>query len=303
MAGWQRGNEPADRRQPGRSRGEARRAGAPLGSGVGAGQTFSTQPVVDEEDQYGNLETGDNSTLVTAALSSSGGRLMGNATVLVRDGVATFSGLGAETAGATALVFSAGNLTSAKTGTVTISPAAASQWAIHTPPSATATAGQAFLTQPVIYEEDQYGNLITTDSATQVTVSLGSGTGPLQGTKSVIVSGGVATFAGLFDEMAETITQSFSGGGLTAATSFPIVVSPATPTKLVQQTPPTSTATAGQAFLTQFVVDEEDQYGNLVTTDNATQVTAGLEQLRRPARGEWHRHRDGRGGDIHRSRR
>ena len=35
---------------------------------------------------------------------------------------------------------------------------------IHTQPSATATAGKAFGIQPVIYEEDQYGNLETGDN-------------------------------------------------------------------------------------------------------------------------------------------
>ena len=65
---------------------------------------------------------------------------------------------------------------------VTVNPAAASKLLITTPPSATATAGQPFATQPVITEEDQYGNVETGDNSTQVTASLASGTGPLQGT-------------------------------------------------------------------------------------------------------------------------
>ena len=40
---------------------------------------------------------------------------------------------------------------------------------IQTQPSPTATAGQPFATQPVIYEEDQYGNLETGDNSTVVT--------------------------------------------------------------------------------------------------------------------------------------
>ena len=46
----------------------------------------------------------------------------------------------------------------------------------------TATAGVAFATQPVVYEEDQFGNVETTDSTTKVTATLASGSGPLQGT-------------------------------------------------------------------------------------------------------------------------
>lgn len=43
---------------------------------------------------------------------------------------------------------------------------------MHTEPSATATAGQAFATQPVIYEEDPSGALETQDNTTIVTASL-----------------------------------------------------------------------------------------------------------------------------------
>ena len=86
---------------------------------------------------------------------------------------------------------------------------------IHTQPSATATAGQPFATQPVIYEEDQYGNLETGDNSTVVTASLASGTGPLQGTTTVTVSGGVATFTNLADNTAETISLNFTSGSLT----------------------------------------------------------------------------------------
>ena len=75
-----------------------------------------------------------------------------------------------------------------------MTPAAASQLVIQTQPSATATAGQAFATQPVVEEVDQYGNLETGDNATVVTAALFSGAGPLQGTTTATVSGGVATF-------------------------------------------------------------------------------------------------------------
>ena len=53
---------------------------------------------------------------------------------------------------------------------------------IHTEPSPTATAGQAFAIQPVIYLVDASGNLETADNTTAVTASLASGSGPLGGT-------------------------------------------------------------------------------------------------------------------------
>ena len=160
---------------------------------------------------------------------------------------------------------------------LTNTPAAATQLAIHTQPSATASAGVAFSTQPVVYVEDQYGNLETGDNATQVTAaSLPMGSGPLQGTTTVTASGGIATFTNLADNNAETITIQFTSSPvLTAATSNSIVVT-APATQLVIHTQPSPTATAGVAFSTQPVVYVEDQYGNLETGDNTTQVTAAL---------------------------
>jgi hypothetical protein len=148
---------------------------------------------------------------------------------------------------------------------------------IHTQPSSTATAGRAFATQPVVYLVDQNGNLETGDNSTVITVSLASGTGPLQAkTLSATVVGGIATFTGLADNTAETITLKFTGDGLTSGQSNPIVVSPAPPFRLKIQTQPSATATAGQPFAIQPVIEELDQYGNLETTDSSTAITAAL---------------------------
>ena len=154
--------------------------------------------------------------------------------------------------------------------TLTVTPAAVDQLVIHTEPSTTATAGQAFAVQPVIYVEDQNGNLQTSDNTTVVTVSLASGTGTLVGTKSVTVTGGVATFTDLEEDTAGIISLSFSGGGLTSAASTNITVSPAAAYQLLISTQPSSSATAGQAFATQPVIDLVDKYGNLETGDDST---------------------------------
>ena len=87
-----------------------------------------------------------------------------------------------------------------------VSPAVAARLVIHTQPSATAIAGQAFAIQPAVYEEDRFGNLETGDNSTMVTASASGGTGTLQGTTTATVSGGVATFANLGDDTAETIS-------------------------------------------------------------------------------------------------
>ncbi len=246
---------------------------------VTAGQAFATtsQPVVVyEEDQYGNVETGDNSTVVTASLSVTAAKLLGTTTATVSGGVATFTDLSTETAGTMTLAFNGDGLEAGSSHSIVISPGAASQLAIQTQPSPTATAGQPFGIQPVVAEEDKYGNVEAGDNSTRVSASLGSGTGPLLGTTSVTLQGGVATFAGLYDKTAETITLTFAGGGLTSAATNPIVVSPAVATQLVLHALPSSTATAGQPFATLPVIYEEDQYGNVETGDNSTVMTATL---------------------------
>jgi Domain of unknown function (DUF4082) len=124
--------------------------------------------------------------------------------------------------------------------TGSVSPA--SKLVIQTQPSATATAGVAFATQPVIYEEDQNGNLETGDNSTVVTVALNTGTGPLQGTLTATVHGGIATFTNLADNTAETITLNFTSPGLTTATSNNIVVANAS--TIFGNTTPSNTSEA-----------------------------------------------------------
>ncbi|MFI5455452.1 MAG: choice-of-anchor Q domain-containing protein [Isosphaerales bacterium] len=201
---------------------------------VKAGQAFAAQPVIYEDDQSGNLETADNSTQVTVSLESGSGPLLGTQTVTVSGGIATFINLADNTAGTISLLFtSVPMLTPAISGNIAISPAQPNHLVIHTQPSATATTGQAFATQPVIYEEDQYGNLEMGDNSTQVTASLRTGVGPLQGTTTVTVSGGIATFTNLADNTAETIILVFTGPTLAKATSNPITVNKDPVNKLV----------------------------------------------------------------------
>src|SRR5207237_10061776 len=73
---------------------------------------------------------------------------------------------------------------------------------------------------------------------------------------------------------ANTITINVPATGLTTATSGNIVVTAAPATRLAIQTQPSATATVTAPFAQQPVIRIEDQFGNLVTTDNGTTVTA-----------------------------
>src|SRR5207244_3949165 len=122
-----------------------------------AGVNFATQPVVTEEDQRGNDGTKDSSHTVTVARGNHGtATLQGSTlTVTLSSGVATFSGLSYNKAETMNLAFAtnAGAFT-VTSNDIVVSPAAASQLVITQQPSATATAGVNFTTQPVVAEED-----------------------------------------------------------------------------------------------------------------------------------------------------
>jgi hypothetical protein len=245
-----------------------------------AGVPFATQPVVKEEDPFGNVITTDSAHTVTATRGSHGiGILQGSPqTVTLNQGVATFSGLFYDVAEAMNLSFStnAGAFTTTSNDVV-VSPATASQLVITQQPSATATAGVPFTTQPVVKEEDPFGNVITTDSVHTVTSARGNhGTGNLQGSgQTVTFNQGVATFSGLFYNVAEAMNLGFStNAGSFTTTSSDVLVSPAAASQLVITQQPSATATAGVAFSTQPVVKEEDPFGNVITTDSAHTVTA-----------------------------
>jgi streptogramin lyase len=231
-------------------------------SSLTAGSPFGL--TVTAEDSSGNVITSFNGT-VTVGLANNPGvaTLGGTLTAMASNGVATFSGLSLTRAAiGYTLYASTGGYGWGISNALTVTPLAPSQLVITTQPSVTATAGQPFATQPVVYEADQYGNLETGDNSTVVTAALASGAGPLQGTTSVTVSGGVAAFTNLADNKAETLTLQFSGGGFTAGPSSAIVVSPAEATKLAITTQPPSSVVVNAGF--GLVAAVEDAYGNVV---------------------------------------
>ena len=142
-----------------------------------------------------------------------------------------------------------------------IIPSFATQLVVHTPPPPSATAGQPFATQPVVYVEDAYGNLVTGDDTTQVTASLRVGTGPLLGTTTVTVSGGIATFTNLQDNKAENVLLLFTAPTLTKAQAGSTTVNPAAASRLSIAAP--STAIVGKPF--SITVTAYDPYNNVAT--------------------------------------
>jgi hypothetical protein len=146
-------------------------------------------------------------------------------------------------------------------------PGPASRLAIAQQPSTSATAGQSIGTV-IVDVTDANGNVVTGNSST---VAL-SGTG-LTGTLSVAAVNGVATFTGLSMTQSGSYTLSATDGTLTSATTISITLSPATASKLVFTTQPTS-AVAGASIGT-VAVSVEDTYGNVVTGNSSTVALSG----------------------------
>src|SRR5262249_25768818 len=167
-------------------------------------------------------------------------------------------------------------------GVLTVTGGAASKLVILTQPSSSAVAGVAFGQQPQIRIEDQYGNLRSSDNSTVITAARNAGSGTLQGTLSATAVNGVASFANLSHNVANTIHLSFSGSGGTHVTPAKIHVRPAGFTNLhilvprLSAAPGTTNGFTGtpsaQVASTGFpvTVNAVDAYWNLVNTVNDT---------------------------------
>ncbi len=218
--------------------------------------------VVDAEDQFENIDPTFGGSVAIALLDSPEVTLHGSATATAQNGIATFSGLTIDTAGTYIIQATSGSLTAAQTSSITINAGAPFQlvFAVNLPQSV--TAGQVFTPGPVIDEEDQFGNLETTDNSTVITAAPSAGTAQLEGATAT-VSGGIATFKNLTDTEAQTIMLQFSGGGLPALTSSSIDVTPGPAAELIVKRPPTGIV-AGIGFPLE--VDAVDTYSNVATS-------------------------------------
>jgi fibronectin-binding autotransporter adhesin len=249
-----------------------------------AGSTMSPSTVVAVEDSNGNVVTTDNATQITLAITAGSGTngavLSGTKTVAVVSGVATFSGLSINLPGS--------NYTLTATSNPSYAAAICSGFNLSGPASKLAftaqpsngMAGTVLLTSPVVSVEDANGNVVANDNTTQITLAITSNTGTngavLNGVKTITVTSGVATFNGLSISLAGnayTLTAT-SNPSFTLATSGSFSLSAAAAQLVFTASP--SNGAVGSVFSSQPVVQVEDIFGNIVTTDNTTQVTLAV---------------------------
>ena len=244
------------------------------------GVAFTTQPVIQVLDYYGNLVANDNSTQVTAAISSGvGGTLTGNQTVTAVNGVVTYSGLALTgTPGVNyKLTFTSSPLVSVTSQNISVVAGNATQLRITLQPVGGIT-GKNLATQPVVEVLDVFGNRVLVDNASVITASVATGAnGSVSGSVTATAVNGVATFAGL--KLTGTpgvdYTLSFGSGVLASDTSSAIRVTHDAATTLVWVTQPVGGAT-GDDLPTQPKLKLVDQYGNLATTNNSTVVSVAI---------------------------
>ncbi len=243
--------------------------------GASSGAPFGTQPVVRLLDNAGLLvTTGSDATLTVTATKQAGPGILGGTTgVSAVGGVATFGDLSITGPGAHTLQFA--TVTPALTVTsaeFTVAAAAATQLALITAPSASATSGVPFATQPVVEIRD--GTNATVSSTADVTVAIFSGAGTLVGTATVAAVDGTATFAGLQLNGGGAHVLRFTSPGLSGVDAPTITVTQVAASLGIFTQP--SGASSGAPFTTQPVVHILDNAGVLVTTGSGAtlQVTA-----------------------------
>ncbi|MBR9916829.1 T9SS type A sorting domain-containing protein [bacterium] len=161
-------------------------------------------------------------------------------------------------------------------GSLSIVKGAASQVRVETASDGTGsvvaaqdlTAGNSLTVYSI--SRDQFGNFLSNVEAD--TWSITNSTGDVESTDLTNQTNSTSTT--LSSNLVGSGNIQASEGALTPVTSGTITVVHSTASALVIGTAPSSTATAGTAFAQQPVVNIVDVFGNTVTSDNSTQITA-----------------------------
>ncbi len=198
-----------------------------------AGTAFSPAIQIEIRDTNNQIvSTARNSVTLAITGGPGGATLVGTATVNAVAGVASFSGLNIQKAGAGyELAASSTGLTGATSGAFNISAGAAANLAFTTQPPATVE-GNVTIAPVAVTILDAYGNVVTSATNT-VTMAIGKNPwqspfasgGTLSGTPSVPAVAGIATFSTLsIDRPGQGYTLTASATNLSGAASTPFHV-------------------------------------------------------------------------------
>ncbi len=226
--------------------------------------------VIDIEDSNGHLVTTNTSTVTVGIAAGPGNATIGGTTSVVAvKGVATFSNLSLAP-GTYSLFFSDVSLATATAAPIIINQPAKKLGFTLEP--ITTQASSSPNETVVVTIEDKNGNPVMTDQSTvTLTAKNSASTGTLTGTTTAVAVNGVATFTNLVLQTTGSYTFSVTDGSLPAATSnkFSILPAISQETEKLVLTQATTGSTLVATTVAPYVVTVEDQYGNVVTTDNS----------------------------------
>src|SRR4051812_34743750 len=194
-----------------------------------SGSAIAPSIQVAVEDGSNNVVTTDTSTVVIAIKSGTGdggATLSGLKSVAAVKGIATFSLLSIDVADSTYKLHATdSSLTAADSSTFSITPGVATKLVFNDQP-ADAAAG-ATLADITVDVEDANGNIVDSDGS-NITLSVKTGPGALDGQATAAADSGEATFDDLDLETAGDYTLTATDGKLTAVISSTFTISATT---------------------------------------------------------------------------
>jgi hypothetical protein len=157
-----------------------------------AGEPFTTQPVIELLDLFGNLVTTDNTTEAAVSIASGNGSLLGTLTGTSANGLITFTDLAATDANDITLEFNSDGLNPVTSETITVAPGPPAQMQFTVVPQ---NVTEGVIISPPIEVQllDAYNN-ISTVSGINISLTLESGTGSLAASDQITNAGGIASF-------------------------------------------------------------------------------------------------------------
>ncbi|MBI4900405.1 MAG: S26 family signal peptidase [Actinobacteria bacterium] len=195
-------------------------------SAATGGSVFATQPVVTVQDAGANTVTTSAASISLTITTPNGATLSCTSNPKTAlSGVAAFAGCKIDKAATYTLTATGTGLTSAVSGSLTITVGAAAKLAFTTNPSG-ATGGTVFATQPVVTVQDAGANTVTSSSAPiSLTITTPNGATLSCTSNPKTALSGVAAFAGCKIDKAGSYTLTATGTGLTSAVSASLTIS------------------------------------------------------------------------------
>src|SRR5207302_48504 len=258
-------------------------------STITAGGTVSLGVTV--EDQFGNpittKNTGSTDTISVALSSQS--FAAGTTSVVAANRAANFIRLQNITTAETRDLPTSSDtthtgVTSAISNSITVNPAAVSKLVFTTGAVSGAAANKASLGPITVQEQDQFGNPTTTaetvnlssnSTGTYIFNTTQNATTPT-GASSVSITAGSSTATFYYgDTHADGPTITAAASGLTSATQTETITAAAANKLVYSQAP--SAATEGLAFASPPLVQVQDQFGNLISSDNGRSITLSID--------------------------